>query len=197
MRNNLFLGAVATVLVTVPVACARRDSPTSDRPQAAPSSISTSFVEPGLVSKPTTPKTTTPTPAIAKLTTTPASSTSRANVPDATGAVPIVAIAADTLFETDSATLTELSTEALSQLDPILISTARSTTVTGYTDHRGTPQANQALSQRRAESVVAWLVERGADPTRIRAIGRGDCCARASTVDEMAADRRVEIAIER
>jgi peptidoglycan-associated lipoprotein len=43
-----------------------------------------------------------------------------------------------------------------------------------HTDARGTPESNDILSQRRAESVVNYLIERGIDPDRLVAKGYGE-----------------------
>lgn len=45
--------------------------------------------------------------------------------------------------------------------------------ITGHTDDRGDAAANQILSQKRAQSVVAYLTKAGIVPTRIRATGYG------------------------
>ena len=45
--------------------------------------------------------------------------------------------------------------------------------IRGYTDATGSRSYNMRLSQRRAESVKNWLVEKGIDASRITAIGYG------------------------
>ena len=45
--------------------------------------------------------------------------------------------------------------------------------VTGHTDNTGNEASNRALSKARAESVVAYLSERGIDPGRLSAAGAG------------------------
>jgi outer membrane protein OmpA-like peptidoglycan-associated protein len=45
--------------------------------------------------------------------------------------------------------------------------------IRGYTDNAGQASANKTLSQRRAESVRAWLVQNGIEPNRITARGFG------------------------
>ncbi|HPE87481.1 MAG TPA: OmpA family protein [Bacteroidales bacterium] len=43
-----------------------------------------------------------------------------------------------------------------------------------HTDARGTSESNDILSQRRAESVVNYLIQRGIDPDRLKAKGYGE-----------------------
>ncbi|GFK95947.1 putative lipoprotein YiaD [Fundidesulfovibrio magnetotacticus] len=65
----------------------------------------------------------------------------------------------------------------------------------GHTDDRGGAQYNLELSQRRANSVKAWLVSRhGVDPDRLETRGAGlaDPVAANDTEEGRAANRRVE-----
>ena len=66
--------------------------------------------------------------------------------------------------------------------------------VTGHTDNRGNPAANRALSQARAETVVAYLVGHGIDPLRLHASGAGSDEPIASNED--AAGRQLNRRIE-
>lgn len=68
-------------------------------------------------------------------------------------------------------------------------------TVEGHTDATGPEASNQDLSQRRARAVVAWLVERGIDPERLQARGRGESEPVASndSAQGRALNRRVEL----
>lgn len=45
--------------------------------------------------------------------------------------------------------------------------------ISGHTDDKGDAAANLALSQKRAQAVVAYLAKAGVEPSRIRAIGYG------------------------
>lgn len=71
-------------------------------------------------------------------------------------------------------------------------------TVTGHTDSTGAKAANQALSERRAESVKAYLVEKGLNGERIVTKGMGDSQPVASnkTAAGRAQNRRVDIEIQ-
>ena len=64
--------------------------------------------------------------------------------------------------------------------------------VNGYTDASGNPGANRALSQRRAQAVVDFLVTKGANRTQLQAHGYGsDKLLDAANPTSMA-NRRVE-----
>lgn len=67
--------------------------------------------------------------------------------------------------------------------------------VIGYTDNTGSYQNNVALSQRRAQSVVNYLVSQGVDGSRVIARGAGPENPIASNATESgrAQNRRVEI----
>ncbi len=69
--------------------------------------------------------------------------------------------------------------------------------VAGHTDSTGAEQYNQALSERRAESVAAYLKSRPLRGDRLVTVGAGENHPVASneTSDGRAANRRVEITI--
>ena len=69
--------------------------------------------------------------------------------------------------------------------------------IEGHTDDRGSAALNQDLSQRRAKSVVTWLVKHGMDRQRLEAAGFGAARPVASndTEDDRQKNRRVEIHI--
>jgi outer membrane protein OmpA-like peptidoglycan-associated protein len=69
--------------------------------------------------------------------------------------------------------------------------------VEGHTDSRGTEASNEALSQRRAESVRAYLVGRGLSGKSVTAVGRGEAkpIADNDTPEGRANNRRVEIIV--
>jgi len=71
-------------------------------------------------------------------------------------------------------------------------------TLVGYTDSTGSASYNKQLSERRADSVRAYLRNRGVIPQRLSAIGMGEERPRASntTAAGRALNRRVEIIIE-
>jgi outer membrane protein OmpA-like peptidoglycan-associated protein len=67
--------------------------------------------------------------------------------------------------------------------------------VEGHTDTKGVPSANQALSEKRAQAVVAWLTAHGIAAARLSAKGFGQDkpVADNSTEDGRAKNRRVEL----
>ena len=69
--------------------------------------------------------------------------------------------------------------------------------VEGHTDSLGSDDYNQKLSQRRANAVIAYLVQQGIDATRLKAVGHGESRPVASneTADGREQNRRVEFKI--
>jgi outer membrane protein OmpA-like peptidoglycan-associated protein len=66
--------------------------------------------------------------------------------------------------------------------------------VVGYADERGTDEANQALSQHRADAVLLWLVAHGVRKEHVRAVGKGELPGK--TADTMRVNRRVEVRVD-
>ncbi len=66
--------------------------------------------------------------------------------------------------------------------------------IAGYTDNVGVPKANKALSQKRADAVRAYLVSKGIDGARIKAVGYGDAnpVAPNTTPEGRQQNRRIE-----
>ncbi len=73
----------------------------------------------------------------------------------------------------------------------------RHVVVKGHTDARGNAAANQKLSQRRAQAVVAQLIKNGVEASRLSAEGGGESQPIASNRPPagMAKNRRVEFHI--
>ncbi len=100
------------------------------------------------------------------------------------------------LFDFDQATLRPESEAALRQvLAALNARPALTADIEGHTDSAGATGYNQALSQRRAETVVAWLVAHGVAAERLRALGKGESepVAGNDTAEGRALNRRVEI----
>lgn len=70
--------------------------------------------------------------------------------------------------------------------------------INGHTDNSGDPQTNKVLSAKRAETVMAFLLTRGIDPARLKAVGYGEEKPIVSNDDEQggrAINRRTEIEV--
>lgn len=69
--------------------------------------------------------------------------------------------------------------------------------ISGHTDNTGTPEYNMTLSANRAEEVVRYLVGRGVDPSRLKAMGYGESRPVADNETETgrALNRRTELKI--
>jgi outer membrane protein OmpA-like peptidoglycan-associated protein len=66
--------------------------------------------------------------------------------------------------------------------------------INGHTDSKGTDEYNLALSQNRADAVVAYLVSKHEiDASRLKAIGFGETALKDANDGEDPANRRVEI----
>src|SRR3989304_2290947 len=77
-------------------------------------------------------------------------------------------------FETNKAAITPESSQILrSALKTLTTHPEIQVEVSGHTDNVGSKKSNLRLSQRRAEAVREWLIERGIDPVRIVAKGYG------------------------
>lgn len=79
------------------------------------------------------------------------------------------------LFDFDSDRLRGESTPTLNELvNTLERSQDLSVVIEGHTDGQGEDDYNQELSERRAEAVVDYLVERGIDRDRLDAVGKGE-----------------------
>lgn len=67
-------------------------------------------------------------------------------------------------------------------------------TIEGYTDNTGSRSFNMRLSQKRAEAVMQWLIDRGIAPERLTAEGQGpdNPIAPNDTEEGRAQNRRIE-----
>ncbi len=77
-------------------------------------------------------------------------------------------------YDFDKATLRPESTQALDELVKLLNENPNVTIELGaHCDYKGSAEYNKGLSQRRAESVVAYLVEKGISRDRLTPVGYG------------------------
>jgi OOP family OmpA-OmpF porin len=100
-------------------------------------------------------------------------------------------------FEFGKATIREKSFPSLQRVAKILVDKNFSLKLAGHTDNVGSADANLKLSKDRAESVKAYLVEQGANPSRIEAVGYGKTQPIASNKTEAGRqkNRRVEFTL--
>ncbi|MCQ2094748.1 MAG: OmpA family protein [Bacteroidaceae bacterium] len=78
-------------------------------------------------------------------------------------------------YEFDKATLTPESTDALDKLVTMLNENPNITIeLSSHCDYRGNDEYNKRLAQRRAESVVHYLIEHGIKSDRLTAVGYGE-----------------------
>ena len=105
----------------------------------------------------------------------------------------------DLLFDYDAAVLRTDAAGSLEKLGQLIRQNPQATfTIEGHTDLYGSPDYNQVLSQRRAESVKLWLVQHERiDPARITTKGFGTRkpLVPGGTVEAQQINRRVEIVI--
>ena len=99
-------------------------------------------------------------------------------------------------FDTGKATLQPDSEQVLGEIAKLLTaSPALKLRVEGHTDNQGNAAANQSLSEKRAQAVVAWLDSHGVNASRLSAEGFGQTkpVADNATEDGRAKNRRVEL----
>ena len=100
-----------------------------------------------------------------------------------------------TSFRLGSADLPDLLRRQLDVFAEVLRSkkgSAQTVRIEGHADASGAKDANQTLSQRRAEAVKQYLVKNGADGSMLQAVGLGDDHPKAGTSPLAAENRRVE-----
>ena len=102
-------------------------------------------------------------------------------------------------FERASATLTRESFTTLNKLAAVVKTCPEVTVeIEGHTDSEGTPERNQALSDRRAQSVVDYLQRGGVDAKKLVAIGYGETrpLVPNDTAENRAKNRRIEFTVK-
>ena len=123
----------------------------------------------------------------------------------------VLTVTSTELFEFDKSTL---SPEARSKLENEVVAKARDfgsvshVQIDGHADRIGSQQYNQRLSERRAETVRAYLVSRGFDASRMDTIGFGKTNSvkscpgevtpktRKALIDCLAPNRRVVVEVK-
>lgn len=112
----------------------------------------------------------------------------------------VITIPGSVLFRSGASALMPESRERLAEVADALRSAPEGTVIIeGHADSVGPEDANQQLSQRRAEEVRVYLIERGMPADRIIAVGRGESQPLASndSAEGRAMNRRVEIILPR
>jgi len=110
--------------------------------------------------------------------------------------VKITKIASKIFFETDS---DKLKVASLSQLDELVIILKKyenaNLTIEGHADSQGADAYNLTLSQKRTDSVIAYLMSKGIMESRLTGIGYGESIPIAdnNTSEGRAKNRRVEL----
>jgi outer membrane protein OmpA-like peptidoglycan-associated protein len=111
----------------------------------------------------------------------------------------LVVTLGDVLFEVDRAAIKPGATRALDQLARVLRDDPNaSIAIEGHTDSTGSRDYNLDLSTRRSDSVRAYLVTHGVDPTKITARGLGPDYPVASNATDAGRqqNRRVEVIVD-
>jgi outer membrane protein OmpA-like peptidoglycan-associated protein len=112
----------------------------------------------------------------------------------------VLTLSGSILFRSAESTLMPAAQEKLDQVAKALLSIrARNLIVEGHTDSQGSDAYNQALSQRRADAVRNYLVQKGYPANQIQAHGQGEGSpvAENNSAEGRANNRRVEIVIQR
>lgn len=112
----------------------------------------------------------------------------------------VITLSGSVLFASNQATLLPEAQSRLAQVADVLLTTReRNLVIEGHTDSRGTDSYNLDLSQRRADAVRNYLVQRNYEADRIQAhgLGKGHPIADNASAEGRANNRRVEIIIER
>ncbi len=110
----------------------------------------------------------------------------------------LVVTLGDLLFATGRSDLTGAAGPNLNKLAAFLEEYKdRTVLIEGHTDSVGSPESNQLLSQRRAESVQTYLVNQGVAKSRLSTsgLGQGSPVASNETATGRQQNRRVEIII--
>ncbi len=104
----------------------------------------------------------------------------------------------DVLFDTGKSDLRSEAREALAKLTGIVLNyPSLHLNIEGHTDSTGGVELNQALSEKRADSVRDYLVGQGLDTSSLSAQGLGmsDPVADNNTAQGRQKNRRVEIIV--
>lgn len=98
-------------------------------------------------------------------------------------------------FQTGSDKLVDASKQSLNVIAQYLKATEGNYEIQGHTDNVGSDTNNMVLSQKRAQTVLDYLISKGVSGSRLKAVGYGESQPRFDnkTVDGRAQNRRIEI----
>jgi outer membrane protein OmpA-like peptidoglycan-associated protein len=110
----------------------------------------------------------------------------------------VITMSGGVLFKPGKADLLPAAQDQLSRVAAYLKNSPRPVAIEGYTDSRGSPKKNQALSEARAQAVSDFLTSQGVPAERVRVVGKGESSPVASNASASgrARNRRVEIVLE-
>ncbi|AGC76736.1 putative Zn-dependent peptidase [Nonlabens dokdonensis] len=105
-------------------------------------------------------------------------------------------------FDNDKAVITESASKELDRIANMMIkNVSMEILAETYTDTRGSDAYNKTLSQKRADAVRSYIIAKGIDANRIKAVGRGednpvvDCESKECSDEEYEQSRRTEFTI--
>jgi len=111
----------------------------------------------------------------------------------------VISLCGAVLFDFDRSDLKPAAMAVLGQVKKAILDLypASRISIEGHTDDWGSAAYNQALSDRRAESVADWLVQGGLDSSRVAPKGFGKRRPKYpnDTEEDRARNRRVEISL--
>ena len=115
-----------------------------------------------------------------------------------TGVFADITIPAASMFAFDKSDMTEEGKTAADEYIKVLgpeLTDAYAVLVVGHTDSSGDESYNQALSQKRAQSMADYLVAKGVSPDSLRVIGRGskEPLVSNDTLEGRKQNRRVDV----
>lgn len=119
---------------------------------------------------------------------------------EVTGREIVIRLPGSILFDFDRADVRADAERTLAEVAEVLAAYAeRPVRIEGHTDAIASDSYNQALSERRAEAVRAWLAGHGVAPARLAAVGHGESRPVADNASAAGRqlNRRVEVVIAR
>jgi outer membrane protein OmpA-like peptidoglycan-associated protein len=111
----------------------------------------------------------------------------------------LVHFESDVLFDVDSSIVKPQARGALDDAATVFQEYKKTAIIVqGHTDATGTEEHNQSLSERRAQSVVAYLTGKGIDPARMAPMGfgEGQPVADNNSTEGRAQNRRVDLLLK-